>query len=42
MDYTSDEDELKRSMRVLKMRGSKHNTQRNPIVMTDTGIALAK
>ncbi|GAC1352665.1 MAG: circadian clock protein KaiC [Polyangiales bacterium] len=38
MDYTIHDDDLHRSIRVLKMRGSKHDTRRHPILMGENSI----
>jgi circadian clock protein KaiC len=41
LDYTTGEEELERTLRVLKMRGSKHTTKRRLINLTAGGLELA-
>lgn len=38
LDYTIHQQQLDRTIRVLKMRGSKHDTHRHTMNMTDSGI----
>jgi circadian clock protein KaiC len=41
LDYTSTEDDLTRSIRVLKMRGSGHDTRRRSLAITAGGLSVA-
>lgn len=41
LDYTTNEDRLRRTLRVLKMRGSEHITDRRPFVIERGGLRVA-
>lgn len=40
VDYTAEETDLRRTMRVLKMRGSAHDTRQHKIVLGDGGLRV--